>query len=108
MSAKKKFFNFDLLFVIINDLRNHRYTLLLYALIVGTLCCTIIITANSKKEIAKLQELDVEYNELEKEWTNLLLEAQTLTDHLLVIDEAEHKLHMVQPVTNNENIIEIK
>ncbi len=92
--------------IILKDLSEHRFVIFLYVLIVTMMFMTVIISAQTKVEVARAEMLTREGDDLNNEWLNLMLEEQTLLEHSKVMTEAEGRLHMIRPSPANEKIVE--
>lgn len=99
---------YELPLEIIKDLWNHRWVMLFYLLIVVTLSATIVVTAKTKVEISKLQQYEMEEDDLENEWRNQILEEETLSEHSKVRDLVESEFNMIHPNAVNEQHLYVK
>lgn len=93
---KAKVKPFEPLIAIIKDIRDNAFIALLYGIICATAMMTIVITAKSKVEVTRNQELRAQVDDLNNEWLNLTLEYETLSEHSRVMRIAEDKLGMMR------------
>lgn len=97
-----------LLPAILADTVRYGYVYLL-ALLLCFLCLLNVYQVQDTNTInARLNEVALSNEAIEREWLNLMAQRQTLSEHATVRDSAIYQLQMVAPQTEKEHVIYLK
>lgn len=98
----------NLLLIILADLRQHFYLVILGILILISALYSIYITHETRELVTKKEFLSQQKDNLMIEWRNLLIEEHTLDEHSRIRHVADKQLSMAQPTKNNSVLVEIR
>lgn len=98
----------NLLLLILADLRQRAYLVILGIVILISSLYNIYITHETRELVTKKEVLSQQKDNLMIEWRNLLIEEHTLDEHSRIRSVAGNKLSMSQPTKQNSVLVEIR
>lgn len=104
---KNKDFNHkdSLLRMIVADIINNFYSYMLCIIMCALALFKVTQVQETRTMIAKLNEITIQNENLNKNWLNLLAKRQNLSEHSKVRADAYNKLNMRAPKTEAEKVI---
>jgi cell division protein FtsL len=98
----------NLLLIILADLRQYFFLVMLGLLILISALYSIYITHETRELVTKKEFLSQQKDNLMIEWRNLLIEEHTLDEHSRIRHVADKQLSMTQPTKDNSVLVEIR
>ncbi len=95
----------DLALIILLDLMQHKFVLLLAFLCLGSAMCVTFVAHGARERNARLESLLEARDGLEIEWRHLVLEENALVEHNHIERMASKKLGMRYPQPADERVL---
>jgi cell division protein FtsL len=100
--------SFNLVMIMLDDLRRHLFSLLLFFLVIGS-ALAVILTAHNNRQLSIVQEnLLQERDQLDVEWRHLVIEQSALTEHNRIEALVKEQLDMHRPLDSEEVVVRVK
>lgn len=93
--------------VVVNDLWQHKWILLLALLVMFNAVAVVYTSHVSRQLTTQWDQLLQERDRLDIEWRNLLLEEQSQSEHSRITRFASKELNMSRPLPSEEVVVKV-
>lgn len=94
--------------LILSDLLQHPWLILLYALVLISAGAVILSTHHNRQMSIVMESLQQQRDQLDVEWRHLILEQSVLAEHSRIETVVRKKLDMHRPKPDEEIVVRVK
>lgn len=103
----KKGQNFNLVMIMLDDLRQHMFGLLLFLTVIASALAVILSTHHNRQLSIVHEQMLQQRDKLDVEWRHLVIEQSALTEHNRIENLVKEQLNMHRPQNDEEVVVRI-
>lgn len=103
----KKGQNFNLVMIMLDDLRQHMFGLFLFLTVIASALAVILSTHHNRQLSIVHEQMLQQRDKLDVEWRHLVIEQSALTEHNRIENLVKEQLNMHRPQNDEEVVVRI-